>query len=76
MRGGECSLYTPPGWLLASVIGAGVLILVVACVGSLAVDDTPRLQRLYVLLGLVEAAGAVGIVLYLVTKSADAYSCG
>jgi hypothetical protein len=76
MRGGECSQYTPPGWLLGAVLAGGLLVMLVAFIGSLYVDDTPELQRVYAMVGVLEMAAAVGLVLYLVTKSANAFSCG
>jgi hypothetical protein len=57
-------------------LGFGLLVLAAAFVGSLGVEDTPTLQRVYVSLGLLEMATAVVIVLYLVTKSTRAFDCG
>jgi hypothetical protein len=55
------------------VVGV-VLGLVSSC--WLSVEDNQILQRVYISLGLIEAAAAGALIFYLLTKTPASYSCG
>ena len=76
VQGGSCPQYTPPGWVVGVVLGLGVVVLAVVLLGSLGVEDSHILQRIYVSLGLIEAAAAGVLIFYLLTKTPASYSCG
>jgi len=66
----------PPGWVVGVVVGLAVVVLAVVLAGSLNVEDSETLQRIYVLLGTTEAVAAGVLVFYLLTKTPAAYICG
>ena len=76
VQGGSCPQYTPHGWVVGVVVGLGVVVLAVVLVGSLSVEDSQILQRVYVSLALIEAAAAGVLAFYLLTKIPAAYICG
>ena len=76
VQGGSCPQYTPPGWVVGVVVGLGVVVLAVVLVGSLSVEDSEILQRVYVSVGLIEAAAAGALIFNLLMKTPAVYSCG
>ncbi len=66
----------PSDWAYGGLLAFALVLAVVVLVGSLAVDETPQLQRIFVVAGLAESAAVVVLVLYLVASFTSAYDCG
>jgi len=75
-RPGACGVYAPSGWVYVGLFALAFGLLVFAAVSSLSVDDSPRLQRIFVAIGLAEAAGVLGFALYFMLKVNHSYACG
>jgi hypothetical protein len=65
----------PSDWIYAGLFLFAVGLPLVVFVGTTFIEESPRLQRLFVAIALAEGIGAVAIVLYLNGKYSH-YECG
>ena len=75
LRGGLCT-YAPSGWVDVALLLFAVGLVIVVFLGTLSIDETPTLQRISMGMGVVEAAAAVALVVYLLAKFTHAGWCG
>jgi hypothetical protein len=75
LRGGLCT-NTPSGWIDVALLLFAVGLVIVVFLGTMSIDETPTLQRIFMGMGVVEAAAAVALVVYLLSKFTHAGWCG